>query len=60
MANDPRDIGQADDNIIEASDERSMPAEGGEEFSNRPPHMRNLVEADAVKQEKEGLYESGM
>jgi hypothetical protein len=52
--------GQESDNKILASDREGMPALGGDEFTDRPPHMKNLVESQAAEQEKEGLYETGM
>jgi len=53
-------IGQAADNKIQDSGASVMPASGSEEFTDRPPHMRNRPESWAYENEKSGLYEHGM
>lgn len=40
--------GNENDNKIIQSDREPLPAEGGDEFTNRPPHQRNRP-VDGVK-----------
>lgn len=52
--------GNENDNKIVSSEACPVPTDGKTEFTDRPVHRKNTPDSDGIKQEKEGLYESGM